>query len=958
MYKFVRHPPIMLRTNTLYSSSSINRHWRLPTTASLQVPIVFRPPIHLRSNNFVLSISRQSHSSAQKNMPVPALSTLQHVTEKKLNKLARHQQNFESEKQSILRDVAATDDPRGKVQALLEGFKRYGVKPRSPTLSTKNLEIFVRQAEHDPSVSATLLSDWQRRLEHELDISSAKYDYTALFGRLVMEWIKNPNPATSGHGERSTTSDSDSETSGSFDTIGRKEMHEQRKEWESYAFVERKVDEAKIESYLTDIFTSKREYIVEKSPLEKIRHQLRYVMDFKSDLKTPEPNDGTKPPVPAENEYRFTTEKLKSCIKGVLNSDLLAGKKRQALVDLQSQPEVLKELVVVLNMDLEELDEWEWEPTPVPLFMRRQLNGKYRVYMDEETHQAILLHFIGKIWSTAVKSAFTSFAHSSEWKYAARSIMGVQSRERRKYFLDESQSTRDPTRIIRRKQYWDEYFMLQLPEHSFEDVRDYNAEDQKSQPEKSPFTTKQNMLRLLTTEMLLNKKLYGEFTVVQSDFKWFGPSFPHATIFTVLKFFGVPEKWLRFFKKFLEAPVVFAQDGPNAESHVRKCGIPMSYVLSDVLSEAVLFCLDFAVNKRTQGANIYRFHDDLWVWGQETTCVEAWDAIRLFTHIMGLNLNEEKTGAALVLSRAEKRDVHPSLPQGKIKWGFLYLDAAAGRWVIDRAQVDEHIEELRRQLSACRSVMAWVQAWNSYVSRFFRANFADPANCFGPKHNEMIIATFKHIQKRLFTEMGATNVTDHLRSLLKQRFDTDDFVPDGFFYFPVQLGGLGVRNPFIDAFATSKKSFRNGEDQIERAYELEHERYKQLEELWKEGKLGQNQITRKNLPKDASNIENEPFMSFEEYIRYPEETSSYVALAYERLMRSPEEEIIEASAEMLTAIRNLGLTDTTYWRWIHNLYVGDMKQRFGDQGLQLGERDLLPLGLVDMLKSEKVRWEG
>jgi len=42
----------------------------------------------------------------------------------------------------------------------------------------------------------------------------------------------------------------------------------------------------------------------------------------------------------------------------------------------------------------------------------------------------------------------------------------------------------------------------------------------------------------------------------------------------------------------------------------------MSHVLSDTLGEAVLFCLDFAVNQRTKGRNIYRFHDDLWFWGK------------------------------------------------------------------------------------------------------------------------------------------------------------------------------------------------------------------------------------------------------------------------------------------------------------------------------------------------------
>lgn len=883
-------------------------------------------------------------------MEAPTLSTLHHVTEKKLNKLAQHQRKFEADKESILRDVASTNEPRARVNALLEGFKKYGIKPRSD-ISVANLELFVRQAKNDPSVSNALLRDWQLKLEHELDVRSNQYNYNEIFGKLAAEWIKHPNPAASVQSGRTVDSDTESETSGSFDTIGRKEMHDQRKEWESYAFVERNVDGTKIESYLNDIFsTVEQKGKVDKSPLERLRDRLRYVMDFTSDLRTPEPKDGSKPSISDNDEFRFTTDKLKSCIKGVLSSDLFAGKKREALANLQSQPEVLGELVDVLNMDLESLDEWEWDPAPVLLHMRRQLNGKYRVYMDEETHQAILLHFVGKTWAAALKNAFVSFAQSREWRHSSYRPIGKKARERRTYYLSGNRLSHQSITALRRDQYQKKYFMLQLPDSSLEDHQDYAAEDQ---DQDSPLATKQNLLRLVTTELLLNKKIYGEFLVVQSDFRWFGPSLPHSTIFAVLEFFGVPPKWLRFFRKFLEAPIAFAQDGPDAEGHVRKCGVPMSHVLSDAFSESVLFCLDLAVNKRTQGANIYRFHDDLWVWGQEKTCIQAWDAIREFTHVMGLNLNEEKTGTALIVSdKAKQREVPATLPHGKVKWGFLYLDSDTGHWVIDRSQVDEHIEELRRQLAACHSIFAWVQAWNSYVSRFFRNNFGDPAQCFGPRHNQMIIETFEHIQKKLFSDMGTSNVTDYLRGIMKKRFGTDDSIPDGFFYFPIERGGLGVRNPLIDAFLTSKKSFRTPEDQFEIAFEREQQDYKRFEELWQKSESEAKLVTRRYISREESDsdIAGEAFMTCEEFMRWPEDTSPWVCEMYEQLMQSPEEESIETSDESEET--------TTYWKWIYNLYGGDLKQRFGGDGLQLGERDLLPLGLVNTLKSEKVRWEG
>jgi hypothetical protein len=754
----------------------------------------------------------------------------------------------------------------------------------------------------------------------------------------------------------------------SFDAVGRKEMYEQRKEWESYAFLERKVDQTKIDYYLNDIFgTTQQAKKVKKSPLRKLRDSMNQVMDFKSDLQTPkrEDEDGRETVMLGETENRFTVDKLKSCIRGVLHSDIFAGKKREALSDLQNQSAVLTELVDVLNMDLDGLDQWEWEPSPVPLHMRRQLNGKYRVFMDEEIHQAILLHFIGKTWAMALKNAFTAFYNSNEWLQTPFQSMGWKARQRRDHFIPTRPA--DTVRDLRRKQYQGEYFMTQLPDNDLDDHRDYAAEDQDSNTtsstdsKKSPLATKQSMLRLVTTEMLLNTKVYGEFVVIESDFKWFGPSLPHDTIFAVLKFFDVPAKWLRFFKKFLEAPVVFAQDGPGAEAQTRKCGIPMSHLLSDALSEAVLFCLDFAVNKRTKGANIHRFHDDLWFWGQEATCQKAWDAMQEFSTVMGMEFNKEKTGSALVVSdKSKARSLPSTLPQGQIKWGFLSLDSEAGQWKIDPSAVDEHIEELRRQLGACHSVMAWIQAWNSYVSRFFCTNFGQPANCFGRQHNDMIITAFEHIQRSLFADAGTANVTDYLRNMLKGRFDTDETVPDGFFYFPVELGGLGLRNPLINAFATYKRSFRNAGDRIQRAFEEEQEEYERLKESWNSGERKRRHNA--TLPKNDFGTETEAagdaFMTFDEFTRYREETSDQLYIAYKDLLESSREELINVSADLSRGLSEHDLENSPYWRWICNLYAGDMKQRFGGQGLQLGERDLLPVGLVNVLKSEKVRWEG
>ena len=112
----------------------------------------------------------------------------------------------------------------------------------------------------------------------------------------------------------------------------------------------------------------------------------------------------------------------------------------------------------------------------------------------------------------------------------------------------------------------------------------------------------------------MNTKLYNEHAVICSDFEWFGPSLPHASILTVLEFFGITTEWLDFFKKWLAAPLRFVDSG---EIRLRKRGTPFDYTLSTFCGEAVLFVMDFAVNQASDGLRFYRLHDDLWLFDSD-----------------------------------------------------------------------------------------------------------------------------------------------------------------------------------------------------------------------------------------------------------------------------------------------------------------------------------------------------
>ncbi len=635
---------------------------------------------------------------------------------------------------------------------------------------------------------------------------------------------------------------------------------------------------------------------------------------------------------------------------GMLNTDLLSEEKRKALVDFRNNPAILQEIADVLNMQINALESWSWGEEGIPVNVRRALNGKYRVYMDEDILQALLLHFIGMKWATHFRSVFGAFFDSAAWKQSSDNSLNGLARRKRQRFLGQDHENEQNVKAERHERFQNDYFLSQLPK-MFKTITDNYCEDSPNDDLKSPMATKQSLLHLVSTEALLNARLNRPFTVLQSDFKWFGPSLPHATIISVLHFFNVPETWLKFFEKFLKAPVKFVRDGPEAQTQIRQCGVPIQHRLSDAMGEAVLFCLDFAVNKSTE-SNLYRLHDDIWFWGSSHASVLAWNQIQGFARVMGLSMNEGKTGAVKIFGNPDvppETSLSDRLPQGEVRWGFLKL-GSSGEWTIDNHQVEIHIRELQQQLKACKSILAWVQAWNLYVARFISNNFGEPTNCLGRPHLDMVIEAFEKIQRGLFadTDLPGDNVGEYLKAQLAARFAVEN-IPDGFFYFPIKLGGLGMRNPLIPLYLVHEESLRDPMVKFDEALELEEADYYKAKQSYEDGTATSRLL-------HTTRDRDEAFMSLDEYRRYSEETSTHLHQAYTDLLRPPPSAIVVTTPDIQNAEWKLPISANMYERWVLHLYGADIIRKYG--GLALGEKELLPIGLASMLHSEKIRWQG
>ena len=683
-------------------------------------------------------------------------------------------------------------------------------------------------------------------------MQSLKYTYASLYGQLTTEWLSISQGAQD---PALTTGDEDTEME-DFEHVSAGKKVESRAAWEEGVFKVAEADQAAINNLLHDLF--------ESTP-DDSRHLVRALRDLRKNVDAFEREL-------AADERHFHVPSLQWTIKGLISSDLLDDEKRAALRDFQGSSVILNEIADVLNMRMAALKDWSWG-NEVLLEQRRQISGTFNIYMHEDLLQAIFLQYIGVRWSTFWKHAFASFRKASGvWK-DSRATVSHLDRQRRDYYLG-AVSRGQNVDLERHRLYRKQYFLFQLlnswtqelsgeegdeeaeieatgylqcaqapsgrfkqkvhrggmqglrmqtasksarreavaEESCMENFDEEVESDEGDHKPKNPMEAKQDILHLLSTEILVKTRLHGELTCFRSQIDNLNPSLPHSTITSVLSFFGVSKEWLTFFDRFLKAPLKFKDDG-GLEPRQRRTGTPGSHVLSEVFGEAVLFCLDFQINQATEGELLWRMHDDFWFWSpSHAMCVKAWSVVERFGKIMGLKLNKARTGAARMSRKTGKNeilslDVGDSLPEGQIRWGMLYLNPDSGRFEIDQKMVDHHINELSRQLKDKTSnIFSWIQAWNSYAATFFTSNFGKPANCFGRQHVDNMLATHERNQRQIFSsstsvdnpelENSSGSVIEFLKNTIEQRFGTKD-IPDGYFYFPTELGGLEVRNPFI-----------------------------------------------------------------------------------------------------------------------------------------------------------------
>ena len=865
-----------------------------------------------------------------------------------------------------------------------------------------NVRHYLRQSQYDPSTPAALLPEVEHSLCQLLEQKEERFAYADLYSRLLTEWLESDAVgAGAGAGRKKMVqtdeaAEGGSDDGGSSDGEGGFEVVERQTErlkqlsekFEAVVFEPLDVDVAAVEELLGGLFVGEEG----QKALTKLRKRMRKFGDRM-----------------AANERPFDQTSLKWCIKGLLKSDLLSDVNKTTLEAFLKDDVVLAEIADVLTMRFVDLQSWTWdaEKEGIPVEPRRQLNGKYRVVMDEDILQSIFLHYIGTSWAVEFNDALKEVvSNRNVWRLTEH--MPRAEKEKQEYYLRRGKiHAQDDVAHTRQSTYENAFFMCQLPSslNVDEGVAGYD-DDEEADVTKGPRKAtgahiKQQLLRTIGTEVLLNRSLYQQVAVVQSDLEWFATSTSHATVDTICKFFGVSSIWRKFFQRYLAAPLrMVGLEGQQGEVRTRKRGVPIGHVFQKLFGELIVFSMDLAVN---QEANmlLYRLHDDLWLCGDPTQCAKAWKAMNRCAKVMGVTFNQSKTGSVYITDNDVARDaqVATTLPKGRVALGFLELEAETGDWIIDQKQVDAHAKQLQKQLAECTSVFSWVQTWNSCIGRFFNFTFGEPANCFGRAHVDMILETHRRIQQQLFNNStgtdskqgsdessttGSISVTEYLKSFISARFNVSN-IPDAFLYFPEEMGGLGLRNPFIPFLVVRDGVIESPQKRMEQFFKAEKKAYNSFMKEFQNlddrdrahklvGIVGWNMTDGHGKPfkRDKASAhawsgpadEGPTFLPWEEFVRYRISSSSDLEQVYNDLLATPYKNEIQAVRQVSDAINFLAIaTPELAWdkmsserKWLVQMYAKEVFKRFG--GLNLVDKGALPIGVLKVVRGRKVVWQS
>jgi hypothetical protein len=790
-------------------------------------------------------------------------STVQFITGMKLRELQRQRARFRDSYRRLRQSVDAAADATERLRRLYHGLQelKFAGQPLHPEVV--NLEIALRELEAGtlaPDVTAL----WQGRLEEELAAGQLRSEFIYLFGALLEEWSRE--------GESNAVLRQQSEREG------------QRLLQEALALEEPNRHAAFVDSLLEGLG-----------------------------------------PVLAELANRV---KEKRNLFSIPNKDLgrIAGdiyqppRVRKEAKEFLANDELRRELNDALNIFLSELDSWDW-PSEGLAVRSLWTRNKWRLYLDLDLPTVFLLEAVGVSWVyiwDELLSRHSVTMHRIQLRKLLQHGATAAAIENQRRQLEQARQTAflalsDDPRVWVVGEAHPGPDIEQFAHNSVRDKRWEQLDSLRNFPVGGydGETDNQTMtVQFLHAEIQLARAAFPDqpLHVVKIDLQDFYASIPHDVLLTVLEKVGVPERDRQFFQRFLSPPLLASE---SAQPVRMRRGVPMGFTLSGELAELVLRFLDRHIQRRAR-VQIVRLVDDVCLLTPKAEeAVAGWQAVEEFCAACGLQVNRAKSGA-LCLGGTPPA----GLPRQRPRWGMLELDEQ-GNWHVHAETFQAHLAQTRERVEAAASIFAKVQQYNANAR--FLLNALALAVDLGEAHRQSTWEAIRTFHGSFFGP--GRGIVAGLGDEIRARFQAElSDIPDGWVYWPLTAGGLGLQNPLVKA-----------------------------------GQYAESQRQRKRLepPRDRPPAWDTQENDWSEYYAWLLQRLTEAAPKDTKVMKTLVDDFIQRG-QTVSSGKQKGLSP--YWRWILYIYGPQILQKLGSFRFLIPE--LVPMQLIGEQRLEDSSLDG
>jgi hypothetical protein len=782
-------------------------------------------------------------------------STVQFISRMKLQELNRQRIKLR-EVYRQLAEAASAGRKADRLRTLYEGLRELKFAGQPLHSDVVNLEILLDNAEAG-SVSPDMLDLWDRSLRDELEAGQWRSEFVYLFGALLEEWAR--------HRQTSAGLREESE-------LARKSLLEGAR-----SSGERTQHAAILQPLLASMGDS----------LPELAERL--IKAYREDFHRPL----------GKSELAPVLEELGADI-------YQAPPLRREARRFAGNAGLHKELADALTILIGELATWDWpaEGFPVRALWTR---NKWRLYLEEDLPTASLLAVLGTRWADLLSRLIGDRSAVDNRQARLKKLIDLNAPE--VILQNEKRMLRLAEQMVglssEEGDVWDEGGSVGPPESG--SIKQQRAAKQGllrdlhfSNDYDGEYGGAINRaVQLVHAEIQLALAAFPKRSlyVVKVDLQDYYASLPHDVILAVLRGLGLVDSDAEFFRRFLSPTI--SLDGRTER---QRRGVPMGHTLAGTLAELPLRLLERYVHQHAR-VRIIRLVDDICVLTPDgSAAAESWKRIEEFCVACGLAINNNKAGAVCIGGPSAE-----GLPAGRPRWGMLELDEK-GDWAVHAPTFAAHLEQSRQRLTAAGSLLSQVQVYNANVKHLVSSLALGVA--LGDAHRASVGQAIREYHDAFFGP--GHGIVAGLATAIRERFlgDTGPTrdIPEGWIYWPITAGGLGLRNPEIVAAQ------------------------------YAEGYRGRQPVA----PPSARAVGWDILKNdWADYYAYLLEPVGDLQPADTKVMKTLVADFIARGSE-LSAGKQKGLS--SYWRWILVTYGPQILQRFGTFRFLITE--LVPLQLI------------